>query len=105
MRGASVAPEAFVFSLVNPAGAPPAKYCVEDPAQPSVCNSHVWGPSFGGGGSTGIECFFDGFNSCAGFPDNYVDTTGRGDATFNGEEEFYIETLEVWSVKIPSSSV
>ena len=91
--------DAFVFSLVNPAGAPPAKYCVEDPAQPSVYNFDNYGPCFGGSGSEGIYCALDGDYSSALFPRNYVDTTGRGDATFTGASTFTIEKMEVWGVK------
>ena len=53
-----------------------------------------FGPCFAGG----IGCWnYNGY-SYINFPDCYVDTTGRGNATFTGNGIFKIDRLEVWNI-------
>ena len=96
-----------MFSLTNPAGAEPTKYTVQDPTEPAVLNSTVdncFGPWFTDGNGIGICCNVDVPEaSWSLFPGNYVDTTGRGHATFTGDRVFTMDKLEVWSV-LPKGS-
>jgi hypothetical protein len=97
----SVAAGAFVFSLTNPAGTEPTKYVVEDPTKVAVFNSsrgRSYGPWFTGSSGGYLGCVFGVGQSFSQFPDNYVDTTGRGHATFTGFRYFTLDKMEVWSV-------
>ena len=98
------APGAFLFSLTNPAGTDPVKYLLEDPTKAAVRSHRKFGPMFGDRpGHVDLCCsFWDGI-SCTAFPSSYVDTTGRGNATFTGAYSFTTEKMEVWSV-LPNDS-
>ena len=45
-------------------------------------------------------CWNRGGVSCTYFPKYYVDTTGRGRATFTGGLYFTIDHLEVWNILV-----
>ena len=91
----STAPDAFLFSLTNPAGTKPTKYCVEEGGVEAVCSSRYRLPCFGVGHDL---CVWNDCGSYTDFPRSYIDTTGRGRATFTEAYQFTIDRVEVWKV-------
>ena len=88
---------AFIFSLTNPVNVP-AKYEQKPDTLYSICrnpNVNNRGPCFGGGRDVGA---YFSEQSYTNFPHSYVDTTGRGNSTFNGEINYQIDEIEVWGV-------
>ena len=87
---------AFMFTLTNPVNQP-AKYVpIANDPYAIYCNP-TYGPTFGGGHC--LHLFGDGGKPYTSFPSSsYVDTTGRGSATFTGEYNFEIDEVEVWKV-------
>ena len=84
---------AFIYTLSNPVNQP-AKYVPRPGISHAIlCNRSI-GPTFGGGYD--ITVYFAG-QSYTSFG-SYIDTTTRGDATFNGELYYDISDIEVWSV-------
>ena len=85
---------AFLFTLTNPANQP-AKYGVH-PGNPDAIYCRPTYPTTFGGGHD-MVFHFNG-SPYTNFPNSYVDTTGRGNATFNGEKNIQIDEIEVWVV-------
>ncbi len=102
---------AFLFSLVNPAGTAPTKYNVSNPDE-AVYNNSYSGPVFG---HWDIYCWQSNGESEICFPMSYEDTPGTGGrVTFTRGENceyvaygdecylrvmFVIDRLEIWSVE------
>jgi hypothetical protein len=77
-------PLAFLFTLRNVHGIPPAKYPSTGIATILWDPSHAWW--FGFGGALGLHA--DGKTySYLGFNESYADTTGKGELTFAGAAE------------------
>jgi len=89
----------FLFTLTNPHGIPPTKYQVADPKS-AIRDHSRYGPTFGGGHDIYI-C--DQSNtttySNSNFPHSYIDTTGKGNATFTGNKNFQVNEIEVYRLK------
>lgn len=90
---------AFLFTLTNPHGIPPTQYVVNQPNGFLAIegnNSHA--ASFGG--FSGITVISDAQHCSTNiyFPEEYVDTTGKGDTTFTGGSRFSVLDVEVFAV-------
>ena len=88
-------PTAYLFTLTNPVSLP-AKYVSTGKVR-SIYRSPGYGPIFCAGWD--LFLFYDGrsgtsFNSSQSF----IDTTGRGVNTFNGQQNFKLDEVEVWAV-------
>ena len=87
---------AFMFTLTNPVNQP-AKYMSVANTPHAIYCKPTYGPTFGGGFC--LYLFGNGGKPYTSFPStSYVDTTGRGYATFTGEYYFEIDEVEVWKV-------
>ena len=87
---------AFMFTLTNPVNQP-AKYVPVANTPHAIWCCPTYGPTFGNGHC--LHLFGSGGKPYTNFPHtSYVDTTGRGAATFTGERYFEIDEVEVWKV-------
>jgi hypothetical protein len=86
----------YLFTLTNPHGIPPTKYCVKN-VQYSIHAVKTYGPTFGGGFDL---CVCDNSqtkaDSYCNFPYSYIDITNRGKATFTGSYNFQTSEIEVY---------
>ncbi|MDR3737508.1 MAG: TLD domain-containing protein [Terracidiphilus sp.] len=95
--------DAFLFSVVNPHGNLPTRFPIRDAEHAIGCYGFL-GPVFGhrsdivvqGVGVSHATVF--NCDSYCNFPQAYVDTGGRGRATFTGAKYFTPEDIEVWAV-------
>lgn len=92
-------PEAFVFTLKNPHDIPPTQYLINPTdVQRAYFGGPTWCAAFGYG-DLRIQGDSHTKNSAYSFfPKSYVDTTGKGNKTFAGEDYFSIVDLEVYEV-------
>jgi hypothetical protein len=91
-------PSAFLFTLRNPYGDPIARFMSNGGARAVYCYSD-YGPAFGSYyGDLLVSGEFDGI-SLTNFPRDYIDTQGRGYATFTGDRNFTPTEVEVWAVE------
>ena len=84
----------FLFLVENPHGDAPTCFECKDNGNAMVGHSG-YGPYFGAGSDLCITS--DGSSSLTVFPYSYTDTLGRGNATFTGACNFYLEDYEVWA--------
>ena len=91
-------PNAFLFTLTNPNNIPPTKYLVKPSDSSTVYHNSGYGPTFGGGHDLYMVANSNGSNSSVGFPSSYVDTTGRGNATFTGSNSFITTDIEIYNL-------
>jgi len=104
VRGSVADGEAFLFTVVNTfsGGDPPTRFPVSDPSI-AITGQPYYGPCFGNEAlvlSNGTEDSSGQFSiaSYTQFPFGYVDTLGKGDATFTGAKYFSPVEVEVWAV-------
>jgi hypothetical protein len=86
----------FLFLVENPHNDPPTCFeCKPLAKQAMLCGAH-YGPTFGSGFDIGVHDDSDTTTSYTNFPHSYIDTLGRGHATFTGARDFTPEDYEVW---------
>jgi len=84
--------------LTNPHNIPPTKYLINpDNALYAVFHHSSYRPCFG------TNAFFltidsDSNKSSIGFPNVYIDTTGKGNTTFTGASSFIASDIEVFKL-------
>jgi hypothetical protein len=89
----------FLFTLKNPHNIPPTRYNCKNPQRELYGVSNL-GPIFGRGHDLLIyhnACI--NLNSYCHLGTTYNDTTGRGDKTFTGNQNFKVGEYEVFAVK------
>jgi hypothetical protein len=89
---------AFLFTLTNPHDIAPTKYLI-NPANVgnAVYHHSSYGPFFGTG-AISLSNSSNSSNSSIGFPNVYIDTTGKGSATFTGGSSFLTSEIEVFKL-------
>lgn len=91
--------DCFLFTLSNPHNIPPTKYNINPRYNFGIFCSIVYGPIFGGGHDIVVFTNSNQNNSnYTNFPNSYVDTTGKGNLTFTGTNNFITNEIEVFSV-------
>ncbi|CAF0961162.1 unnamed protein product [Rotaria sordida] len=91
---------AFLFTLTNPHNIPPTKYIINpNKTQYAVYHRHDYGPTFG----SGHDIFLTNASNSnilnyTEFPGSYLDTTGKGNATFTGARNFTVCDIEVFKL-------
>ena len=89
---------AFLFTLANSHDIPPTKYLVNPGnASHAVLHSASYGPYFGST-AIGVSNSSNTSNSTIGFPNCYVDSTGKGNVTFTGSTTFLVADMEVFKL-------
>eukprot|EP00026_Physarum_polycephalum_P009941 Phypoly_transcript_10080.p1 GENE.Phypoly_transcript_10080~~Phypoly_transcript_10080.p1 ORF type:complete len:401 (+),score=76.55 Phypoly_transcript_10080:70-1203(+) len=97
-EGYDTHPECFLFTLSNPHNIPPTQYKLRQGNAYGLRNGqHV---SFGWCGDIRIadENAHLTTDSCSNFARSFIDTTGKGNATFTGEHKFKVLEIEVYLV-------
>jgi hypothetical protein len=91
------ADNSFLFSLVNPRGAPPQKFDLIPGKEGDAIYRHsAYGPTFGGGHNLYIA---NAWNGCyTSWGNYYADPTGLGSNIFTGARNFTPAEVEVWQV-------
>lgn len=88
---------AFLFTLTNPHNIPPTKYLIKGGNEGNAIYDHTsYGPTFGGGHDIYLVNNSNSSNSSTNFPNSYVDTTGKGNSTFTGSNNFLVSDIEVF---------
>jgi hypothetical protein len=95
-NGYARADNSFLFSLVNPRGAPPQKFDVPPGNGNAVYDSSGYGPTFGSGHDLHIANGWNG--SYTNLGSAYANPTGLGANTFTGSRQFTPAEVEVWQV-------
>jgi hypothetical protein len=90
------ADKSFLFSLVNPRGAPPQKFDVTPGHGSAVYYNSGYGPTFGGGHDLHIANGWNG--SYTNLGSTYSNPTGLGANAFTGSRQFTPAEVEVWQV-------
>jgi hypothetical protein len=91
------ADNSFLFSLVNPRGAPPQKFdLIPGKGGAAIFDYRGCGPTFGGGADLSISNHWN--YCCANLGDTYANPTGQGSNTFTGARHFTPAEVEVWRV-------
>lgn len=95
--------QAFLFTLTNPHNIAPTKYPINpDKVGNAVYHFHAYGPSFGDNADIQIVNNSNATNqfprSFIKFPISYTDTTGKGNKTFTGEQDFTTCDIEVFKL-------
>jgi hypothetical protein len=89
---------AFLFTLINPHGILSTKYLINPGnAGNAVYHHSSYGPYFGSG-AISLSNNSNSSNSSIGFPNAYIDTTGKGSATFTGPSTFLTSEIEVFKL-------
>ena len=89
----------FLFTLTNPHGIPPTKYKIAHPKS-AIRDHSDYGPIFGGGHDINVcDQSYTTTYSNSNFPHSYIDTTGKGNATFTGNKNFQTREIEVYKLK------
>jgi hypothetical protein len=89
---------AFLFTLINPHHIPSTKYVINPgSAGYAVYHNSNYGPCFGNSAFNLINNRNLG-GSRIGFPDVYIDTTGKGNTTFIGPNSFLTSDVEVFKL-------
>ena len=65
-----------------------------------IYDDNNFGPTFGGGYDIHISDRCNVSKCSTNFPFTYVDTTGKGNLTFNNEVEFMVSDIEVFGFKL-----
>ncbi len=90
----------FLFLVENPHGDAPTCFEYKNDGWAMYAHSG-YDPTFGGGShDLFINISSDRSPSCSSytsFPNSYIDTLGRGNATFTGAFNFTPEDYEVWA--------
>ncbi|CAF3335688.1 unnamed protein product [Rotaria socialis] len=91
--------DAFLFTLINPHKILPTKYQINAKGQNAIgCKANM-GPTFG----LWDICVYSNSNENARshilFPNDYIDSTGKGRLTFTGSHYFKSVEIEVYSLK------
>jgi hypothetical protein len=95
-RGWSSADNSFLFSLVNPRGAPPQKFDVTPGHGNAVYDNSGYGPTFGGNHDLYVA---NGWSGCyTNLGHSYANSCGLGPSTFTGSGSFTPAEVEVWQV-------
>jgi hypothetical protein len=89
-------PSAFLFIVINPHGDPVTRFISNWDVNAVGCYVYH-GPIFGRG-DLFVSPAFDS-SSHTYFPVSYIDTLGRGNATFTGDTIFNTAEMEVWAVE------
>ena len=91
---------AFIFTLKNPDNIPPTKYLINpNSTSTAVYHSSSYGPTFSGGHDIYLANSSNANNSSyTNFPHSYIDTTGKGNATFTGAKNFTASDIEVFKL-------
>jgi len=91
-------PAAFLFTFTNPHHIPPTKYSINDASLAVFCHPSYC-PTFGRGHDVRVSSSSnqDGYSSTS-FPSSFIDSTGKGKATFAGAQNFSTVEIEVYSV-------
>ncbi|PRP85000.1 hypothetical protein PROFUN_07288 [Planoprotostelium fungivorum] len=102
MWNPKVAQKTMIFTLTNPHGIEPTFYPLkEECILPKVYKSDM-GAIFGGNEKWGHDIRVSGnpqVEACTiQFPVDFVDTTGKGDKTFTGENTLRLNEVEVYSL-------
>ena len=89
----------FLFTLKNPHNIPPTRYNCKNP-QYELRGHSSYGPSFGNGNDLHISTNANAnSNSYCNLGNAYEDATGRGTATFTGNQNFQVSDYEVFTVQ------
>ena len=92
-------PSAFIFTLVNPNSIPPTRYLIKRGSeQYALYNNPNYGPTFGGGHDIYVPDISNEATGYTNFPISYIDSTGRGALTFNGNLSFETNDIEVYQI-------
>jgi hypothetical protein len=90
---------AFLFTLTNPHNIPSTKYPINPGnAGNAVYHHSGYGPTFGSGHDLHLVANSNSSNSSIGFPNGYIDTTGKGKNTFTGSSSFLTFDIEVFKL-------
>ncbi len=84
----------FLFLVENPHGDAPTFFECNVNGH-AMFSGKAYGPLFGAGNDLRITS--DGNSSYFDFPNCYIDTLGRGNATFTGAKNFTPQDYEVWA--------
>ena len=93
---------AFLFTLTNPHNISPTKYHI-DPAKTGNAVYHLSSCASIFGGCQDLVLHANSNSNASSittFPTSYIDTTGKGNATFTGAQNFTTSDIEVF--KLPS---
>jgi hypothetical protein len=88
----------FVFTLKNPHNIPPTRYNCKKP-QYELYGDSGYGPTFGPNDLVIYSNSNANQSSYSSLGHSYNDTTGRGAATFTGNQNFQVGEHEVFAVK------
>jgi len=90
---------AFLFTLINPHKILPTKYLINSQSRNAIGCKSTMGPTFG----LWDICVFSNSNenirSYIMFPNDYIDSTGKGRLTFTGSHYFKTVEIEVYVLK------
>lgn len=88
----------FLFTLHNPWSIPPTMFKNKYPEM-SLVYVDVYGPCFGSHSDFCLRGHDGHFSEShvIGFPWSYVDTTGKGNKVFDGNESFSVKRMEVFT--------
>jgi len=90
---------AFLFTLSNPHGIKPTKYVIKEGGKCAIRSKTIRGPMFGGGHDIFVGSLSNSnAYSYIKFPYSFIDTTGKGDKTFTGSNNFTSSEIEVYSL-------
>ena len=101
MKGSGVwrrAPDAFLFSLVNPSGLPPTKMALRAGQEGNAiyCNGS-YGPTFGGGHDINIVNLPNSNYCPTSLNNTYQCPTGQNATSFlTGNQKFLVNEMEVF---------
>jgi len=88
---------AFLFTLTNPHNIPPTKYSIS--GSDAIYDEPTYHATFGGGHDIRVYSnAHQNQKSYSVFPHSYDDTTGKGNTTFTGTDNFTVADIEVFSV-------
>jgi hypothetical protein len=91
---------AFLFTLANPHNISPTKYLINlGNVENAVEHTSICGPTFGSGNDIYVANASNSSNSYyTGFPNGYIDTTGKSNNTFTGAYYFTTSDIEVFKL-------
>jgi hypothetical protein len=92
------APGSFLFTLANPHNIAPTMFPLQNPGN-ALYTHPSYGPTFGAGNDMLINNNCNVANCAFGFPNSYMDTTGRGGSVFTGSNNFLVSDIEVFLVQ------
>jgi hypothetical protein len=88
---------AFLFTLTNPHNIPSTKYVINPGSTRNAVKHNNYGPCFGNSALSLTNNSHLNISNID-FPNAYIDTTGKGDATFTGANTFLTFDIEVFKL-------